>query len=55
MEFIPITTSGKAQLRYPLMSMIQLNPASIRKQTPPLNSVQAGVQMRLTIGQIPAA
>ena len=33
--------------------MIQLNAARNRKQSPPLNSVQLGVQMRFTIGQMP--
>ncbi len=33
--------------------MIQLNAARKRKQRPPLNSVQLGVQIRLTIGQMP--
>src|SRR5580698_2050318 len=33
--------------------MIHENEARNRKHTPPLNSVQLGVQMRFTIGQIP--
>src|ERR1700756_4607011 len=35
--------------------MIQEKAASIRKQTPPLNRVQLGVQIRFTTGHIPAA
>src|SRR5450759_5208528 len=52
MEFMPITTSGKDHLLYPFTSIIQLNAARNRKQIPPLNNVQLGVQIRLTIGQI---
>ena len=33
--------------------MIQENAARNKKQTPPLKSVQAGVQMRFTMGQMP--
>src|SRR6187399_2860564 len=53
MEFMPITTSGNAHFRYPLVSITQLKPATNRKQIPPLNRVQLGVQMRLTIGHKP--
>jgi len=55
MEFIPITTSGNAHFLWPRASMIQQKAARKRKQIPPLKSVQLGVQMRFTIGQIPAA
>src|ERR1700753_358704 len=54
-EFIPITSSGNAHLRYPFTSITHENAAIYRKQSPPLNSVQLGVQIRFTIGQIPAA
>ena len=53
MEFMPTTTSGMAQRRYCFTSMIQENAARKKKQTPPLKSVQLGVQMRFTMGQIP--
>src|ERR1017187_5599269 len=53
MEFIPTTISGIAHRRYCFTSMIQENAARKKKQTPPLKSVQLGVQMRLTMGQIP--
>ena len=33
--------------------MIQLKAARNRKQSPPLKSVQLGVQMRFTTGQMP--
>ena len=34
--------------------MTQEKPASSRKHSPPLKSVQVGVQMRFTTGQMPA-
>src|ERR1019366_3166249 len=51
MEFIPTTISGIAHRRYCFTSMIQENAARKKKQTPPLKSVQLGVQMRLTMRQ----
>ena len=54
MEFVPITTSGNAHFLNPLASMIHANAANVRKQIPPLNNVQLGVQIRFTTGQIPA-
>src|ERR1700761_3675187 len=53
MELRPTTTRGKAQRRYPLTSMIHANAARKKKHIPPLNSVQLGVQIRFTIGQMP--
>ena len=54
-EFIPITISGNAHFLYPFASITQQNAAKNRKQIPPLNSVQLGVQILFTIGQIPTA
>src|ERR1017187_6332969 len=48
-----MTTRGKAQFGYPFTSITQRKAAVNRKQTPPLNSVQPGVQMRFTTGQMP--
>ena len=53
MELVPTTMSEKAQPRHCLTSMIQLNADKKRKHIPPLNKVQLGVQMRLTMGQTP--
>src|SRR5664279_1321294 len=53
MEFMPTTTSGNAHRRYPFRSMTQENAARKKKQIPPLKSVQAGVQMRFTMGHMP--
>ena len=53
MELVPTTMRKKAQRRYCLTSMIQLNADKKRKHMPPLNKVQLGVQMRFTIGQTP--
>src|SRR5579862_716049 len=54
-EFIPTTISGNAHFLYPFASITQQNAAKNRKQIPPLNIVQLGVQILFTIGQIPAA
>src|SRR5579859_7483177 len=52
-ELMPTTTSGNASFWFLLTSMSQEKDARNAKQTPPLQSVHDGVQMRLTIGQIP--
>src|ERR1035441_2316421 len=53
MELLPMTTSGKAQRLKPRISMEAWKPARNRKHQPPPYNVQAGVQIRLTTGQIP--
>ncbi len=53
MEFVPTITRGNAHPCFCFTSMIQLNTARKRKQMPPLNKVQLGVQIRFTMGQIP--
>ena len=45
----------KGPLRSRFTSITQQNAARKRKQTPPLNSVQLGVQMRFTTGQMPVS
>src|SRR5262249_61336155 len=49
----PITLSGKAHPPGSPVSNRALKPARDRKHHPPLKSTQAGVQIRLTLGQIP--
>ena len=51
MEFAPITMSGK--LHFCGVAANFENRASSQKQQPPLKRVQAGVQMRFTMGQMP--
>src|SRR5947208_16873233 len=51
MEFMPMTTSGKAHFFKPFTSITQLNAARNKKQMPPLKMVQDGVQIRFTTGQ----
>ena len=48
-----LTRRGKDQARQRFTSMSQQKMARKRKHRPPLNRVQAGVQMRLTMGQRP--
>src|SRR5579862_1759936 len=50
-----MTINGNAHFLYPRASITQQNAAKNRKQIPPLNRVQLGVQILFTIGQIPAA
>ena len=54
-EFMPITSSGRAQARQPRRSTTARNAARKRKHQPPLKSTQEGVQIRFTIGQRPVA
>src|ERR1035437_6880183 len=54
MEFVPITTSGNDHRLRPQRSSSREKPAIKTKHQPPLNRVQLGVQMRLTIGQTPS-
>src|SRR5262245_35965010 len=53
-KFAPTTRSGKAHRRSPATSATAEKPASSRKHQPPLDSAQAGVQIRLTLGHTPA-
>ena len=55
MQLQPITTRGNAQRRKPSTSHQRCKDPAIKKHQPPLHNANDGVQIRFTIGQIPAA